>query len=41
MVSLMSLILILLADLLVLVFSLWLLFRTTMGSAEPSQAAPG
>ena len=41
MVSLMSLILTLLAELLVLVFSLWLLFRTTMGSAEPSQAAPG
>ena len=41
MVSLMALILILLAELLVLVFSLWLLFRTTPGSAEHSQPAAG
>jgi hypothetical protein len=34
MVSLMALILTLFAELIVLVFSLWLLFRTTMGSPE-------
>jgi hypothetical protein len=41
MVSLMALILTLFAELLVLVFSLWLLFRTTLGSAEfaPAPAA--
>lgn len=40
MVSLMALILILLAELLVLVFSLWLLFRTTAGSVEFPAPAP-
>jgi hypothetical protein len=42
MVSLMSLILLLFAELIVLVFSLWLLFRTTLGSPEFRRAdAPG
>ena len=41
MVSLMALILSLLAELLVLVFSLWLLFRSSLGSAEYPQAADG
>jgi len=41
-VSLMALILFLFAELIVLVFSLWLLFRTTLGSPESSPApAPG
>src|SRR5262249_32566534 len=43
MVSLMALILTLFAELLVLVFSLWLLFRTTLGSPEyplPTDAKP-
>src|SRR5262249_248475 len=41
MVSLMALILTLFAELLVLVFSLWLLFRTTLGSPEfPQPTAP-
>jgi hypothetical protein len=39
MISLMALILTLFAELIVLVFSLWLLFRTTLGSAEFPQAA--
>jgi hypothetical protein len=39
MVSLMALILTLFAELIVLVFSLWLLFRTTLGSPEFPQAA--
>jgi hypothetical protein len=39
MLSLMALILLLFAELIVLVFSLWLLFRTTPGSPEFSQAA--
>jgi hypothetical protein len=38
MLSLMALVLFLFAELLVLVFSLWLLFRTTLGSPEPAQA---
>jgi hypothetical protein len=38
MVSIMALILTLFAELIVLVFSLWLLFRTTMGSPEFPQA---
>jgi hypothetical protein len=38
MVSLMALLLTLFGELIVLVFSLWLLFRTTMGSAEFPQA---
>ena len=38
MVSLMALILTLFAELIVLVFSLWLLFRTTLGSPEFPQA---
>jgi hypothetical protein len=38
MISLMALILTLFAELIVLVFSLWLLFRTTFGSAEFPQA---
>src|SRR5262249_22520641 len=41
MVSLMASILILFAELLVLVFSLWLLFRLSLGSAEYPQAADG
>jgi hypothetical protein len=41
MVSLMALILTLFAELIVLVFSLWLLFRTTLGSPEFPQAAEG
>jgi hypothetical protein len=42
MISLMSLILLLFAELIVLVFSLWLLFRTTLGSSElPPATAPG
>jgi hypothetical protein len=40
MLSLMALILVLFAELIVLVFSLWLLFRTTLGSPElPPPAA--
>jgi hypothetical protein len=39
MVSLMALILILFAELLVLVLSLWLLFRTSLGSPEFPQPA--
>jgi hypothetical protein len=39
MLSLMALILILFAELIVLVFSLWLLFRTTMGSPEIPEPA--
>jgi hypothetical protein len=39
MVSLMALILTLFAELIVLIFSLWLLFRTTFGSPEFPQAA--
>ena len=38
MISLVALILALLSELVVLVFSLWLLFRTTLGSAEFPQA---
>jgi hypothetical protein len=34
MISLMALVLFLFAELIVLVFSLWLLFRTTMGVAD-------
>src|SRR5262245_31298502 len=41
MVSLIALILTLFAELIVLVFSLWLLFRTTLGSPEFPQAADG
>jgi hypothetical protein len=42
MLSLMALVLLLFAELIVLVFSLWLLFRTTSGSPEHSQApVPG
>jgi hypothetical protein len=42
MISLMSLILLLFAELVVLLFSLWLLFRTAMGSPElPPATAPG
>jgi hypothetical protein len=42
MASLMALILTLFAELIVLVFSLWLLFRTTLGSPEfPQPAAEG
>jgi hypothetical protein len=42
MISLMALVLFLFAELIVLVFGLWLLFRTTMGSSEPPQpAVPG
>jgi hypothetical protein len=41
-VSLMALVLFLFAELIVLVFSLWLLFRTTLGSPEsPPASAPG
>ena len=39
MLSLMALILILFAELIVLVFSLWLLFRTTMGAPEVPEPA--
>ena len=39
MISLMALILFLFAELVVLVFSLWLLFRTTMGAADTPPAA--
>jgi hypothetical protein len=39
MVSLMALVLFLFAELIVLVFSLWLLFRTTLGSEEPALSA--
>jgi hypothetical protein len=38
MLSLMALVLFLFAELIVLVFSLWLLFRLTFGAPEPSQA---
>jgi hypothetical protein len=41
MVSLMALILTLFSELIVLVFSLWLLFRTTLGSPEFPQTADG
>jgi hypothetical protein len=41
MVSLMALILTLFAELLVLVFSLWLLFRTTLGAPEFPQPTDG
>jgi hypothetical protein len=41
MVSLMALILTLFAELIVLVFSLWLLFRTSLGSPEWPEDAPG
>jgi hypothetical protein len=40
MLSLMALILLLFGELMALVFSLWLLFRTTVGSPEVPQAAP-
>jgi hypothetical protein len=38
MVSLMALVLFLFAELIVLVMSLWLLFRTTLGTPEPSRS---
>jgi hypothetical protein len=41
MLSLMALILTLFAELLVLMFSLWLLFRTTLGSPEYPRAVAG
>jgi hypothetical protein len=41
MLSLMALILTLFAELIVLIFSLWLLFRTTLSSAEYPRAADG
>jgi hypothetical protein len=41
MVSLIALILTLFAELIVLVFSLWLLFRTSLGSPEFPQPAGG
>jgi hypothetical protein len=41
MVSMMASILVLSAELLVLIFSLWLLFRLSLGSADNPQAADG